>query len=100
MINKYNIAELSLVDRPIQGTKSGFGAVVSRHPGNMEARYFNTEQRDNLGEPIQLSAIETVRDQSKFAHVLSGTNPRPIEKQGIKAISNLTGEIYSKAFDP
>jgi hypothetical protein len=31
MINKYNIAELSLVDRPIQSTQSGFGAVLNRH---------------------------------------------------------------------
>lgn len=28
MIHKYNIAELSLVDRPIESTKTGFGSVV------------------------------------------------------------------------
>ena len=28
MIHKYNIAELSLVDRPIGGTKQGFGSTL------------------------------------------------------------------------
>ena len=49
MINKYNIAELSLVDRPVAGTKAGFGAVIVRHPDNHDARYWRTENRDNFG---------------------------------------------------
>ena len=54
MINKYNIAELSLVDRPVQGTRSGFGAVLPHHPDNHDARYWATENRDNYGEkPIE-----------------------------------------------
>jgi len=56
MINKYNIAELSLVDRPIKGTNTGFGAVINRHPDNHAARYFNTENRDAYGEPQRLDA--------------------------------------------
>jgi len=51
MINKYNIAELSLVDRPCKGTETGFGAVINRHSHNHEARHFNTENRDNFGQP-------------------------------------------------
>jgi hypothetical protein len=31
MINKYNIAELSLVDRPVGGERSGFGSVIPHH---------------------------------------------------------------------
>ena len=50
MINKYNIAELSLVDRPVQTTHSGFGAVIPRHEQGHDARYFRTEHRDNFGE--------------------------------------------------
>ena len=49
MINKYNIAELSLVDRPVQGTNAGFGAVIVHHGDNHDARYFKTENRDNFG---------------------------------------------------
>ena len=49
MINKYNIAELSLVDRPVQGTAAGFGAVINVHAQNHDARYFRTENRDNFG---------------------------------------------------
>jgi len=52
MINKYNIAELSLVDRPVQGTQTGFGAVINRHEGNHATRYFATENTDNYGEKI------------------------------------------------
>ena len=50
MINKYNIAELSLVDRPVQTTAQGFGAVIPRHEASHDARYFRTENRDNFGE--------------------------------------------------
>jgi hypothetical protein len=32
MIHKYNIAELSLVDRPVRGPANGFGTVVNEHP--------------------------------------------------------------------
>jgi hypothetical protein len=31
MIHKYNIAELSLVDRPIGGPKQGFGSTLPQH---------------------------------------------------------------------
>ena len=31
MINKYNIAELSLVDRPVGGERCGFGSVIPHH---------------------------------------------------------------------
>ena len=31
MIHKYNIAELSLVDRPVNGPNTGFGTIVNKH---------------------------------------------------------------------
>ena len=31
---------------------------------------------------------------------MAGNNIRPIEEQGIHKISNLVGEVYSKAYDP
>lgn len=100
MINKYNIAELSLVDRPVQGTKTGFGAAINRHSDNHDARYFNTENRDNFGCPAPAGPGETVANFTKASGSLAGGNLRPIEKQGIKPISNLIGEVYSKKFDP
>lgn len=63
MINKYNIAELSLVDRPVGGTRTGFGSVVPRHSGDEHARYFNTESRDNFGEPYNLDLAGTLKMQ-------------------------------------
>lgn len=76
MINKYNIAELSLVDRPVQGTQTGFGAVISRHEGNHAARYFNTENRDNFGEPHNFDASMATLLMKKHA---AGSNARPEE---------------------
>ena len=58
MINKYNIAELSLVDRPVQTTAQGFGAVIPRHEQGHDARYFRTENRDNFGESGPQPAAE------------------------------------------
>lgn len=49
MIHKYNIAELSLVDRPIGGTKQGFGSTLPRHEHTHEQRYFATENRTFYG---------------------------------------------------
>jgi hypothetical protein len=42
MIHKYNIAELSLVDRPVRGPDSGFGTVVNKHPTGHDRAYRNT----------------------------------------------------------
>ena len=65
MINKYNIAELSLVDRPVAGTKAGFGAVIARHPDNHDARYWRTENRDNFGVNAAKGPGETVAEFEK-----------------------------------
>lgn len=65
MINKYNIAELSLVDRPVQTTNNGFGAVIPRHGGDHDARYFRTENRDNFGEKVQKDPATATADFEK-----------------------------------
>ena len=100
MINKYNIAELSLVDRPVQTTHNGFGAVIPRHGGDHDARYFRTENRDNFGEKVQKDPATTTAEFEKTSKILAGGNARPTEQQGIHKISNLVGEVYSKAYDP
>jgi len=51
MINKYNIADLSLKNRDVAGSKRGFGAVIPNHPADHGARYFATESRTNFGMP-------------------------------------------------
>ena len=100
MINKYNIAELSLVDRPVQTTASGFGAVIPRHGANHDARYFRTENRDHFGEKVPADAATTVADFNAAKNKSGGGNLRPIDQQGIHKISNLVGEVYSKNQDP
>lgn len=49
MIHKYNIAELSLVDRPVRGPDSGFGTVVNKHPQGHDRAYRNTAMNDGYG---------------------------------------------------
>ena len=100
MINKNNIAELSLVDRPVQGTKSGFGAVIVRHGDQEGARHFQTETRDNFGKVPPRAADQTVEDYNKQNKTLAGGQIRPYDQVGIKKISNLVGEIYGQNFDP
>ena len=100
MINKYNIAELSLVDRPVQTTAQGFGAVIPRHDATHGARYFRTENRDNFGERVPQGPQETVANFQAASSTQAGGNLRPIEQQGIHKISNLVGEVYSKQYDP
>jgi len=91
MINKYNIAELSLVDRPVGGERAGFGSVIPHHEPTHDMRRFNTENRDFYGKgapKIQKSAYDYTNN--------AGTRVRPMDQQGTKIISNLVGEIYSK----
>ena len=100
MINKYNIAELSLVDRPIDSTQSGFGAVLNRHGPTHDQRHFATTNKEFYGESKKLDALEAEQQFQATFNKQAGTNYRPFEEQGTKMISNLTGEVYSKSFDP
>ena len=95
MIHKYNIAELSLVDRPIGGTKQGFGSTLPQHAAQHDRRYFSTENRNFYGQPDAQGQKPSPADLK-----MAGTNVRPFELQGTKIISNLVGEIYSKQYDP
>lgn len=72
MINKYNIAELSLVDRPVNTTHNGFGAVIPRQDPGENARYFRTENRDNYGEKQMFDATATVDKFAKDNSNLAG----------------------------
>lgn len=62
MINKYNIAELSLVDRPVGGTQNGFGSVINRYPENHDQRHFNTTFNDFHGVPAKPTAAGTIEE--------------------------------------
>ncbi len=100
MINKYNIAELSLVDRPVGGTQTGFGSVINRFPGNHDQRHFETTQKDFHGEVAPADATQTVENFEDRYGKAGGGNTRPYEKQKVKTISNLCGEVYNQASDP
>jgi len=100
MINKYNIAELSLVDRPVHTTAQGFGAVIPRHEATHDARYFRTENRDNFGERGNQAPADATAQFQATQKILAGGTLRGAEQQGIHKISNLVGEVYSKKYDP
>lgn len=96
MINKYNIAELSLVDRPIGGTQTGFGSVINRFPSTHDQRSFNTTQGDVHGATTLKSATQTVTDFKAEYNKQAGGNGRPIDLQKVRTVSCLTGENLSK----
>jgi len=58
MIHKYNIAELSLVDRPVEGTQTGFGSVINRFGSDHDRRYWQTSNQAAYGTQINPSAKE------------------------------------------
>lgn len=49
MIHKHNIAELSLVDRPVAGPQCGFGSVVNTHEPGHKACYRETTSGNSFG---------------------------------------------------
>lgn len=96
MINKYNIAELSLVDRPVGGTQNGFGSVINRYPDNHDQRHFNTTFNDFHGVPAKPTAAGTIEEiQAEYSKQAGGVT-RPLDMQKTKTVSCLTGENYSR----
>ena len=66
MIHKYNIAELSLVDRPVKGPSTGFGTVVDMHPADHNKVYKETSNDVFFGAVPPLSAVAA---QQAFSYV-------------------------------
>lgn len=99
MINKYNISELNLVDRPIGGTREGFGSHLPQHNHLHHKRYFSTESRDFFGEPHPETQSETLLKQAARMR-MAGTISRPFDQQSTKIISNLMGENLVREADP
>jgi len=56
MIHRYNIAELSLVDRPVKGPDAGFGSIVNKHNAGHDKPYRKTASSDAFGYENKLSA--------------------------------------------
>lgn len=100
MINKYNIADLSLQNRTVQGTQQGFGAVIAAHPSHHGQRHFDTENRTNFGAAEAMNPEKTMAAFAKDQDHCSGGQHRSIENQKVKTLSNLTGEIYNANYDP
>ena len=99
MINKYNIAELSLVDRPVQGPAHGFGSTVKRFDKDHGKVYFNTTNHDFYGAPKHELPSETLENfNTTFSKSGGQRNYDP--KQGIKKLSGLTSEVYNTSADP
>ena len=99
MINKYNIAELSLVDRPIAGPERGFGATVKRFDKGHGETNFSTTNNDFYGAPKRQDPTQTVTDFNTTQGINAGGkdyNP----KRGVKKLSGLTGEVYNTSADP
>ncbi len=57
MIHKYNIAEILLVDRPVQGPGTGFGTIVNKHPKGHDTKYRATSYGESYSYGIKNDAI-------------------------------------------
>lgn len=99
MINKYNLNELNLVDRPIEGRKEGFSSTLQQHNRQHQQRFFSTENRTFFGHPLPESHSETLLKQASRMR-MAGTVTRPIDLQSTKIISNLQGENLNVQADP
>lgn len=99
MINKYNIAELSLVDRPVSGPERGFGATVNRWEKDHGKSYLTSTNHEFYGAPKREAPGETVQNFHKTQSINSGErNYDP--KQGLKKLSGLISEVYNTSADP
>ena len=100
MIHKYNIAELSLVDRPVQGPATGFGSIVNMHPKDHNKVYAETSNGAHFGHRQPLNAFEVKKKFSSHQLYQAGVSKaRKWEEQGVKCNSGLTGEVLVKG-DP
>jgi hypothetical protein len=57
MIHKYNIAELSLVDRPVKGPANGFGTVINEHQKGHDKAWRQTSQAEAFGYGAKENAL-------------------------------------------
>ena len=62
MIHKYNIAELSLVDRPVQGPATGFGTILNKHPQGHDTKYRATSYGESYSYGIKNDVIRQIEE--------------------------------------
>jgi hypothetical protein len=79
MIHKYNIAELSLVDRPVDGTQTGFGSVINRFGNDHDRRYWETSNQAAFGKNVAPSAKDFPTQYQKDSSMQAGGNSRPMD---------------------
>jgi hypothetical protein len=65
MINKENLAELTAVERPVEGPDTGFGTIINKHPVGHDKLWRQTAQGEAHGYGAEITA-KTVAD--KFSH--------------------------------
>lgn len=97
MINKYNIAELSLVDRPVPGPKTGFGATIKRFDKDHGKPYFTSTNHDFYGKPKREDPVQTFY---KTSHTNAGERNYEDVNPGVKKLSGLISEVYNTSADP
>ncbi len=74
--------------------------MINRHPQTHDQRLFGTTNFDYFGKAPAQSATEVTQKFQQTYNQQAGGQHRAYDQQSIKLISNLTGEVYSKSFDP
>ena len=100
MINKYNIGELSLVDRPVPGPAHGFGSVTNKFVPGHDRVWRDTSNGLAYGYGQILTAEQEIEKFNNIKATKCGLKePRPMAQQGVRCIAGLTGEHYKEG-DP
>lgn len=81
--------------RPVNGPRTGYGAVLQRHAKDSDAVYFTTSSRDAIGYPKPVPGY----DRSTFR--ASGIGVLDVADRGEgMAVGVLAGEVYKPDVDP
>jgi len=80
--------------RPVLGPRTGYGAVLQRHPKNIDQRSFTTSSRDALGYPRPIPGV----DRSTFRPAGVGVLEMADRPEGM-AVGVLAAEVYKPDVD-
>ena len=77
MINKENLAELTLVDRPVEGPATGFGTIVNKHKTGHDKLWRETSQGEAHGYGLKPDAVGAADAFAKTSAQGGMRAPRP-----------------------
>jgi hypothetical protein len=100
MITAESVPEVSYDERrPVDGQRSGFGALLNRHEANHDQRFFNTTVGEVYGYGEGFKACKVKRPPETLHHSGVSTEHESNRVQGMLC-GQLCGENYKDSDDP